>query len=339
MTRQQDSTSTAKPCAILANVVEGLQLRDAWIQLHPGEVGHLSYTFSSAKCKSRLDRFYLSRRASALLCDVDQHTLAVSDHRAVSMELAVDVEEPPRPPRQQWKLDPAVLVHPHLQEHLRAFWTDWQHKKSNFGDIVSWWEQGKVRLRSFLARFTRETRKQERAMLQFLQQCLDEAVNEGGQNSTDAVHYKELIIALLKRRLPLAAGRAKVDSVDGEVPSLHPVAAAIRRGHSNTIGSLEHADGTTVEEPARVLELVRAHLAATFAAPLEQRERRVYQSVITSEESETQPQEQEPRRGRHHCRALQEPMGCHRRGPADRLQPTTSWSGGQSPRATPPGSW
>lgn len=273
--RAEDTTGSAEPCRVLQNVLQDLRLVDAWRQLRPGDAGH---TYRGPTCTSRLDRVYVTEDLKGELRGAQLHTAAFGDHRAVSVDIALDTaarRAPRRRDQQQWKFDPIVLTDPSFLPALAVQWERWR-KDGDGEDIVDWWEGTKSKLKAFCIRWTRQAKQDDNKMLLFLSGCLN-AVSErlyGGAQDKDelqqrAEELRTRMLAILSRRLDATRARAKVqDEVDGEAVGLHHVAACLRRGARRNIEQLQDGEGHVLRGDA-IAEHVRAHFQAVFSAPVE----------------------------------------------------------------------
>ncbi|KAK3908766.1 Transposon TX1 uncharacterized 149 kDa protein [Frankliniella fusca] len=268
--RPQDTTGTAAPCAILRNVVSAMRLEDAWLQLKPEEQG---FTYVTNECSSRLDRLYLSKELTPGLRGARLISTAVSDHLALLVEVELPAArraEPDRPHQGQWKLDPALLSSKGFLARLQAVWENWKQKKNQYDDVITWWEEGKGRLRSFCAARTREVRKDDESLLKFFHDCLAELHAGRVDNPTNAAdervaYFKRRIMDVLRRRLLGVAARAKCSTpCQDEPPAVHHVAAGIRRIEANTIESLQDAAGQVFSGQAAIEAHVREYFEEVF---------------------------------------------------------------------------
>lgn len=271
VTRAQDTTGTASPCAILRSAVSRLKLEDAWVKLRPRESG---FTFFSKVCSSRLDRLYVSQALTPGLRRAHLLPTAVSDHLALCVEIELPVHRGPAPARPrggQWKLDPAVLSSRDFLPRLKSVWEEWEKQKSQFDDVILWWEEGKKRLRSFCAARTREVRKDDESLLTFFHDCLAElyAGRAGSQFDADAeiAYLKARVLELLGRRLVGTAARAKVPGCAGEEAGLHHVAAALRRKQQHAVETLKDEDGHEHTGQENLERYVTQHFSKLFSAP------------------------------------------------------------------------
>ena len=83
-----------------------------------------------------------------------------SDHSYVYLEF-----EPPRGVERGkgiWKLNVSHLKSPELCDQIGNFWSDWRLKKSKFSSLTTWWEAGKIRLKTIIKTFSAQQAKEQR---------------------------------------------------------------------------------------------------------------------------------------------------------------------------------
>ncbi|KAK3921488.1 Transposon TX1 uncharacterized 149 kDa protein [Frankliniella fusca] len=275
---KDDTTGVATPCPVLRSVVESLRLRDAWKTLRPHEQG---FTYTGSSCASRLDKWNVTKDLPLL--SVGIHAAPVSDHAALLLQVQIgnlirarEVAYLPGAPdgtanrRTLWKVDPTLLSNPAFLPRFKGFWASWRRKICQFEDIVAWWEAGKTRIRSLCSALSREARKDSTSMLRFLHDVLDELVAARTADSSvepriDAVTKR--INELLAQRLPALAARAKAQAVDGEVPGVYQVAAALRRKAATKVESLQDDAGNEVRGQHELEQHALRHFSAILGAP------------------------------------------------------------------------
>ena len=270
----QDTTGVATPSTVLRNVVAALGLKDAWKELRPGEDG---FTFTSTICSSRLDRIYVTAPLLAALRAVQLKAASCSpDHLALRLDLELGlqrrvqhrVQRPGQPG--SWKLDPCVLASDKFLPRFKLAWESWRGKKKDFADVIQWWEWVKKQVKTICSALSKEVRKDDESFITFYTDVLNSLAPQRVGNPAvqqQMKDIKERINRRLQQRLLGLAARAKCPDLVGEQPSVHHVAATLKRRAANTISSLEGEDGRQVTEQDDLAALLHGHFQRVFAEP------------------------------------------------------------------------
>ena len=262
--RAADTTGVYSACPQLAALARNSQLLDVWPTLR-ADRGH---TYVTAAMSSRLDRLYCSSSMQSLLQSADTLPAAFSDHLAVVCQLRWDDVTPPSPsrPAGSWVLDAGILDEEEFKDMFKDQWVQWCAQHHRFASPVEWWLRlAEPSIRQLAADYTRERRRQQGEMLDFLQATLQELYRKPQRSAADIKCLREVkqsILQLHADRLRGTATRAKLDStVDNEPVSMHHVFHARRRSKQQHITRLETADG-------KVLDLqddISAHLLSVYS--------------------------------------------------------------------------
>ena len=165
----------AKVSVALKSVFNSFSLCDTWRRLNPGVKKFTWFRNNSASVhgasKSRLDRFYvpLCLFSSVHSCDIIPCSL--SDHSAVLLKF-----KPPsiRGGSAYWHFNNTLLEDENYREIIKSFWLDWQKEKNNFVEVASWWDFGKVHIKSITQMYSSKIRQEKRSALFDINRRIDE---------------------------------------------------------------------------------------------------------------------------------------------------------------------
>ena len=110
--------STSSNCHIsksLNNTVRTLRLKDAWFIKNKT----IEYTYIRHKCKSRLDRIYLSDLAETV-SDIQVIHTSISDHSCVKVTLGI--KGIPLQGKYYWKMNTSLLKDTDVKQRFKDVW-------------------------------------------------------------------------------------------------------------------------------------------------------------------------------------------------------------------------
>ena len=133
---KSDCTGHYNYSRALNALVSGYALIDMW-EANP-ERG--IYTHYSRQGASRLDRIYVTRNLSDRKKGIETVVAAFTDHLAVILRMALDVDITRRG-RRFWKMNAALMQDAQFQAQLRLQWKRRSQQRKYYSDIVTWWER------------------------------------------------------------------------------------------------------------------------------------------------------------------------------------------------------
>ena len=172
------SQFSQKKSVELQQLIRNFQYEDTFVRLHRV----VDFTWARpGKRRSRLDRVYLPRGMVDSLVSVG-HTLHLSDHKLVKVELDVDVtrQEESQSSAGYWKLNSRVLEDRDYIANFSVVWDEVMASKERYVDVAVWFDEVfKTRFKGFLVSYSKYRAKGRRDMINYLSFCLQEAGNEG----------------------------------------------------------------------------------------------------------------------------------------------------------------
>ena len=241
----------------LHSLKHSLDIEDIWRKRHPHTT---RYTFTSPTGhSSRIDRVYTSRDIRTFVTLADIIPFAHSDHEVLLLRLTSDSIDLGKG---RWRLDTSILTDPAYQLLITNFWSGWRSRRPSFDSILSWWDEGKVRLKRLSSEFARKSRLAQHLRLHSLRKRLRNATSKAPNSPTSALLSAKLSaeLASLERqqaqRSLLAAKALWVEQ--GEQCSKYFLNLQKKSLQDSTITSLLSPDGTLLDTSPDIL-------AATYA--------------------------------------------------------------------------
>lgn len=145
-----------EPCPFSAtglnDVVSSFDLCDVWRSQHPVEK---QYTW----CKSssdyisfaRLDRFYINKDWCNRILKACIYPTGFSDHHLCMIVFNL---QKTRGHSYYWHFNVKLLQDASFCEKFYLFWAKWRERKTDFDDVVHWWDVGKAHIRIFCQNYT-----------------------------------------------------------------------------------------------------------------------------------------------------------------------------------------
>ena len=133
--------------AKLNNFLVQNNLIDIWRKQHPH-----SYAFTwtgknptdQSPILTRIDKFYTPQSISHLITKNDITPYPHSDHDLILVQL--DLSNTPRG-KDFWHFINSLLDNAAFKADLIAFWQKWLTKKSDFANLLTWWNKAKFQLK------------------------------------------------------------------------------------------------------------------------------------------------------------------------------------------------
>ena len=151
----------------LKNVMNKLSLCDVWRRLNPNKHNYTWQRNNPATkqgvSKSRIDRFYVPSCiiSSINVCKIIPCSL--SDHSAVLLQLS-SLKQTQRGGA-YWHFNNSLLEDVNYKEIIQLFWLDWRARKGDFPNLASWWDFGKIHIKSLTQMYSSKIIKQKRSAL------------------------------------------------------------------------------------------------------------------------------------------------------------------------------
>lgn len=165
-----------KLSSALKEVIDSNKLCDTWRRLHPHEKKyswHRNNPHSvNGVSKARLDRFYVSFPLIPSLHSCRILPCTLSDHCAISLKIKI----PPQKPRgcAFWHLNNSLLDDNDYRSIIIHFWTDWQNKKADFPNILSWWDFGKSHIKVLTQMYGSKLANEKKETILNINKTIDE---------------------------------------------------------------------------------------------------------------------------------------------------------------------
>ena len=158
----------------LQTLTSKFDVSDAFRFLNPDA---RDFTFCSTNGHAaRLDRAYLSSSLLNYVTDTDHPPNAFSDHSFLRVDLDFrEIEYGAK----SWNLPARLLENDFYLEGVRRLWSSWQKSPLRTTNPSSWWDKGKVKIKTFSISFLNRTGKSERKHARGLEKRLRNALNHG----------------------------------------------------------------------------------------------------------------------------------------------------------------
>lgn len=218
------------------------------------------YTYFSQgyKSSSRIDRIYVSQFFKSLVTKCDVYRCPQSDHDYVYCQFHANTAL--RGPG-VWKINNAILNDRVFKDTFETFWIDWQQQKCRFGDIQTWWDLGKIKIKSLCREYCRDKRAKQDELLVSLRQEYTELLDERDSSLDSSVpeerleYLKTEITNLESKRMEGAIIRSRIKyREEGEKCSKYFIDLEKQNAVNKTIDSLRSADGEILTEPEAILK-------------------------------------------------------------------------------------
>ena len=239
--------------SLLSRVVEENDLLDTWRELHPSARQYTWVRVSSgAVSAARLDRVYISRSARTLLSRASITPVGFSDHHLVGVELVSQVP-PPRPA--YWRFRVQLVQDQAFCSAFSLFWKQWRLERGGFGDLVQWWEVGKVQVRQFCLQFQTQSSTLASECVQELEQevqQLERCLLRSPGSTSDAWRGgREALGRFVHAQAKSALVRSRLASLkDMDAPSRFFFGLEKKQRVQNVMTHLTLPDGSVTSDPA-----------------------------------------------------------------------------------------
>lgn len=161
-------------------------LEDIWRSRNPNR---REFTFTSSQgYSSRIDRIYVSQNATHSVINVDHKSFAHSDHSSVHVSLAIKGNATSG--TKTWCLNKNLLSDKDYITKITALWSNWQVKKSQFPDVLQWWDKGKQAIKNLSIEYSRKKSKIQNKIIKSLYKRLRNAENQNKTNLITEIKEK-----------------------------------------------------------------------------------------------------------------------------------------------------
>lgn len=139
----------------LQDVISNSNLVDVWRQQHPTVKQYTWVKVSHDHISTaRLDRFYVSTSKSNRILKSTICPNGFSDHHLCLIDINVKKSQSHS---YYWHFNVKLLQDVLFCEKFNVFWMEWKKQKSNYEDIVQWWDIGKAQIRIFCQNYIYST--------------------------------------------------------------------------------------------------------------------------------------------------------------------------------------
>ncbi len=143
--------------ANLSELKENCEVTDIWRHIHPNKK-EFTWMNYDGSIKSRIDRIYVCND----LINFTSKALIIpslySDHNILVVQL--DFPDLIERGGGYWKLNVENLKDDFLKNKVNVFWKDWKTKKLDFDNILTWYDMGKLYVKSIIVQYTSHIQKE-----------------------------------------------------------------------------------------------------------------------------------------------------------------------------------
>ena len=218
------------------------------------------YTYFSQgyNSSSRIDIIYCSQFFKSLVTKCDVYRCPQSDHDYVYCQFHTDTAL--RGPG-VWKLNNDILNDNKFKDIFTTFWTAWQQQKGRLGDIQTWWDLGKIKIKSLCREYCRNKRVKQDEHLVSMRQEYTELLDERDRSPDSGVPEERLeylrtgIMDLESKQMEGTIIRSRIRyREEGEKCSKYFIDLEKRNAVNKTIDSLRSTEGELLIEPEAILK-------------------------------------------------------------------------------------
>lgn len=259
---QVDKDESAR---VLLNLRSELDLTDIWRKLNPDKRQYtwrqIDTTNNRRNIATRLDRWYVS---SGLIGNVEKCYIVpctISDHLPVMLKLR-SLKNIKRGPG-LWKFNNSLLECQYFCQEINTFWRGWQLLKPAGDEILTWWDEGKDKIKEIAIRISRNKARIKNQLLRKLTDEFQEKIklHDRAPNIENAEALKEAkrkVETLDKEKTKGSRIRARVQWQEkGEKSDRYFLRLENYRGKLKTITRIRKEDGQITENIEEILETQR----------------------------------------------------------------------------------
>lgn len=252
---------------ILNQLVEELNLKDAWKLLHPTTV---QFTFFRGESASRLDRIYVDKDTSNAIYDATVMPIAFSDHECFTMTLRIK-EKLATTGRSYWKLNPSLYSKEDDQNDFSTYLSDLINKKRPLqanSPFKYWINTVKPAIQSYFKRVGSIKSREQRATLSFYYEVLNELhdeIQKGEKVYEEMNKIKQKIFQFHEHIMQGVMIRCRPKSkMDKEKGTLFHVVKEKKRGYQKYIHHLRTNDNQQISTTSDCLHEATRHFQELF---------------------------------------------------------------------------
>jgi len=233
-------------------MIKNLDLCDVWRLQHPVDKQY-TWTKSSADHISfaRLDRFYINRDWCNRILKACICPSGFSDHHLCMIVFNL---QKTRCHSYYWHFNVKLLQDALFCEKFHLFWGKWRERKTDFDDVVHWWDVGKAHIRIFCQNYTANAShcfKKSVVELENEIKSIERSLfNQNGESSERLNEKKKALASLFHERAKGALIRARFLSLrEMDAPSSFFFSFEKREGARKSMLHLKKSDGTVTTNP------------------------------------------------------------------------------------------
>ncbi|KAJ4447707.1 hypothetical protein ANN_09715 [Periplaneta americana] len=262
-----DQTGVYQTAPALNQLVEELNLKDAWKLLHPTTV---QFTFFRGESASRLDRIYVDKDTSNAIYDATVMPIAFSDHECFTMTLRIK-EKLATTGRSYWKLNPSLYSKEDDQNDFSTYLSDLINKKRPLqanSPFKYWINTVKPAIQSYFKRVGSIKSREQRATLSFYYEVINELhgeIQKGEKVYEEMNKIKQKIFQFHEHIMQGVMIRCRPKSkMDNEKGTLFHVVKEKKRGYQKYIHHLRTNDNQQISTTSDCLHEATRHFQELF---------------------------------------------------------------------------
>jgi len=267
---KSDTTGHPNYSRALAQLIQGLALRDAW-EINPSSHAYTHYSSIGA---TRIDRIYLSHKLYPKKTSIVTIPAAFTDHLAVVLRMTVETPLFIRG-RGIWKLKTAIAATAETKHKLHQQWNKWSRLKRCYPNVNMWWER---LIKKKLRYFYRQEQNKDYVLLEnHYYECIYDIIAQNSPHEEKLPKLNRLKAKIVKmhsdRLKTIALDTQDTDQMDDEHPTIYHISQKTRRRTQRTIRQIVDDDGCAHRNPMKIV--------STFANHFRQK----YSLLVTHDES------------------------------------------------------
>ena len=209
--------------------------------------------------KSRLDRLYIPLYLFSSIHTCKIIPCSLSDHSAVLLTFNFPVRA--QRGSAYWQFNNSLLEDQNFKEIVRLFWSDWQKQKCDFPDIATWWDFGKIHIKSIAQMYSTKLTQEKRSALLEINRKIDELQSAPTltlQNKNALDEQRDALNSLLKNEARGALVRSRFKYTN-ESDSCSSFFFSLEKSNSlsKTISRIRLSSGCISEDPSEIKKHVR----------------------------------------------------------------------------------
>ena len=240
----------------ITNLKQEYNLHDIFRELNPN-IRKYTFYCNRYNSSSRIDRIYGTTNFKSLVTKCDISRCPQSDHEYVCCSFHTDNAQ--RGPG-VWKINNSILQDQAFRDKFVNFWNHWQQQKADYGDIQTWWDLGKIKIKSLCREYCQEKRANEDQLLSSLREEYSDHLDQldqypdGGVPGERLEYLRTEIARLEAQKMEGIIIRSRIQyREEGEKCTKFFVDLEKQKAINKTIDSLRTNEGEVVTEPEDIL--------------------------------------------------------------------------------------